>query len=167
MVFYFQPAKEITSRRPIGILFNTANENDPADTTARITTNQVKNPARKAQLEQAGITALNLSNVQTSVFSESDTFKKAEKSIRNSFDRAGKALGVDASGPRQKADLAIGQLFEDFIIKVVGVKSPSTANFDLKGSAAKQASKFANERPLPDLTDIKLNLGEASRESVA
>ena len=161
-----QPAKEITSRKPIGILFNTANENDPADTTARITTSQVKNPARKAQLEQAGITALNLSNVQTSVFSESDTFKKAEKSIRNSFDRAGKALGVDASGPRQKADLAIGQLFEDFIIKVVGVKSPSIANFDLKGSSAKQASKFANERPLPDLTDIKLNLGEASRESV-
>ncbi len=159
-------AKEITSRRPIGILFNTATEADPADTTARLTTGKLKNKASKDRLQQAGITALNLSNIQTSVFTRSDEFKKAQESIRRSFDRAGKTLKVDSSGPRKKADLAIGQLFEDFIISAAKIESPGTANFDLKGASAKSASKIANERPLPDLTDIKLNLSELAKESV-
>jgi TP901 family phage tail tape measure protein len=157
---------ELTSRKPVGILFNAATEADPADTTARITTGKLKNKTNKDRLQKAGVTALNLSNVQTSVFSRSDEFKKAQTGIRNSFDRAGKALGVDAQGPKQKADLAIGQLFEDFIISAAGISSPGTRNFDLVGSESKRVSRFANERPLPDLTDIKLNLSELAKETV-
>ena len=93
-----------------------------------------------------------------------NSLEKATKSLERSLKLAGKTAKLkDRSS---KLSTLTGQVFEDYAFGLAGVESPGSATFDIVPTEIASFKELTHSGGLAGYTDVKLNSGLASRDSV-
>tara|TARA_Y100001972_G_scaffold128908_1_gene192617 strand:+ start:245 stop:7732 length:7488 start_codon:yes stop_codon:yes gene_type:complete len=173
-----------TNKR-IGIVYkNTGSDSNPADLNNIQAGISVIPKSKQGKLIEAGISTLQLNNVESSQFKTNETASKAFDDIRSSItdkvatlNRSAGQLRTGAGSPApissdsitKTLDLSLGRLFEDYVGNILGIGTPGNRNFDLDKQseiAALNQRKLTSGRIGADIADIKLNDGAAARKTL-
>jgi hypothetical protein len=173
------------TNKKIGIVYkNTGSDSDPADLNGIQAGISVIPKSKRAKLVEAGISTLQLNNVESSQFKTNETARKAFDDIKSSItdkvatlNRSAGQLRTGAGSPApissesitKTLDLSLGRLFEDYVGNILGIGTPGNRNFDLDQQseiAALNQRKLTSGRIGADIADIKLNDGSAARKTL-
>ena len=130
------------------------------------------------QLEDSGVKRRDLEGINLGFnkplpvvgFKRSETFTTAEQTIRDSYTDAanqlekavptkkgGSQFSTQADRQKNSLNIALGNLFENFVTSTIGSANPGSDNFDIRKSPSKLA-KLTNQAVTSGSTgDIKLN----------